>query len=296
MLTTSEERRHCMADSSPRGLLILQDDMAEPELHAFGSGRAAVFSCRSPFKRTVNEDGAALIPFDGHRCVLAVADGAGGMKAGDQASNLALKRLRTAIRRAARSGNRLREAILDGIDRANSAVCALGGAATTLAVAEVDHRRLRTYHAGDSPIMVVGGRGLVKLKTVDHSPVGYAVESGIFDEREAMHHDYRHVISNFLGAHPARVEMGSLPVIAARDRVLLASDGLFDNLFVDEIADIIHKGRIHTAARELAALARERMQRPAANMPSKPDDLTFILFRPGRRRRRSARRPRRPGR
>ena len=132
----------------------------------------------------------------------------------------------------------LRAAILNGIEAANQAVRDLGtGAATTLALVEIQDRTIRTYHVGDSEILVTGQRGKVKLQTIPHSPIGYAVEAGLMEEEEAIHHEARHVISNVIGSDQMRIEMGPPTELAPRDTLLLASDGLFDNLFPDEIVE-----------------------------------------------------------
>ena len=103
----------------------------------------------------------------------------------------------------------LRDAILNGFEDANGAVQALGiGAATTLAVVEVKENIVRPYHVGDSMILVVGQRGKIKLQSVPHSPVGYGVESGLLDEKEAMYHEERHLVSNVVGSPDMRIESG----------------------------------------------------------------------------------------
>jgi hypothetical protein len=61
----------------------------------------------------------------------------------------------------------------------------------------------------------------------------------------------------------------------------LASDGLFDNFYVEEIVARIRKGPLPGAVCRLAHDARQRMTEPADGQPSKPDDLTIIAFRPG---------------
>jgi len=132
---------------------------------------------------------------------------------------------------------------------------------------------------GDSMILVVGQRGKIKLQTVSHSPVGYAVESGLLDEAEAMHHEDRHLVSNMLGMTDMRIEVGSAIELAARDTLLLASDGLFDNLHVHEIVERIRKGPLAQVMQDLAAQCRGRMQAATDGQPSKPDDLTFVAFR-----------------
>jgi len=58
--------------------LYSERDMREIELQLFCGGTAAVFSMRSPSSNGVNEDSAALIPFDQASGALVVADGAGG--------------------------------------------------------------------------------------------------------------------------------------------------------------------------------------------------------------------------
>ena len=67
------------------------------------------------------------------------------------------------------------------------------------------------------------------------------------------------------------------------DTVLLASDGLFDNLFIDEIVNTIRSGPLVAAADRLVERVQARMQgQGAADQPCKPDDLTVVLFRPHR--------------
>ncbi len=153
------------------------------------------------------------------------------------------------------------------------------GAATTLTVVEFDGETVRHYHVGDSMVLLTGQRGKVKMQSIPHSPVGYAVESGMLDETDAMHHEDRHVISNVIGSADMRIEVGSAVPVAPRDTLVLASDGLSDNLHMPEIVECVRKGPIADAARELARQARERMEWEGEGEPSKPDDLTFVLFR-----------------
>jgi serine/threonine protein phosphatase PrpC len=62
--------------------------------------------------------------------------------------------------------------------------------------------------------------------------------------------------------------------------LLLASDGLFDNVLPDEIIEIMRTGPVTDAARALWTLARSRMDGSDTDKPSKPDDFSAILFRP----------------
>ena len=132
-------------------------------------------------------------------------------------------------------------------------------------------------------ILVCGGRGKVKLQTVPHSPVGFALEAGILDEDEAMHHKDRHLVSNVIGMPEMRIEIGSTLKFKPRDTLLLASDGLFDNLHIDEIVDYIRKGPLLKSVGGLIDEAKTRMIKRQAGLPSKPDDLTVLAYRPSGR-------------
>jgi serine/threonine protein phosphatase PrpC len=258
----------------------LDCDMPQGELQEVAGGVAAVFSARLPGKTTANEDAAAVIPLDERSAVIVVADGLGGAASGDQASKLAVEALIRSVENVSPDGEEIRTAILNGFEQANRDVQTLGGgAATTLAVVEIHDGTVRPYHVGDSAILVTGGRGRVKLQTVCHSPVGYAVEAGLLDELEAMYHEQRHFVSNVIGRPDMRIEIGSPLELAARDTLLVATDGLFDNLHLPEIVERLRKGALPEAVDELAGQSRQRMQEPTEGQPSKPDDLTLVAFR-----------------
>ena len=270
-----------MAANTPQDArLYFEQDMTEADLYPVAGGMAVVYSARCPGRETANEDAAALIPFGPESGVLVVADGLGGPPAGELAASLAAGALETSVAKAARKGLMLRTAILDGFENANHVVQELGtGAATTLAVVEVRRAGIRPYHAGDSTILVVGRQGKIKLQTTSHSPVGFAVESGYLDEQEAMYHQDRHLVSNVIGSPKMRIEVGPTLELAPHDTVLLASDGLFDNLHVEEVVGRIRKGPLADVARQIADEAGQRMRHPKDGRPSKPDDLTFVVFR-----------------
>jgi serine/threonine protein phosphatase PrpC len=260
--------------------IVTDADMSEGELLPFARGEVAVYSARSPEKEGRNEDAAALILIDSEQGVLAVADGVGGQSGGETAAEIALGRLENAIAATDLPARTLRGAILDGVEQGNEAVRELGiGAATTLVVAEIAGDTLRPYHVGDSAMLVVGQRGKIKLQTVAHSPVGYALESGLLEEEEALHHDQRHLISNMVGSAEMRIEVGSPIRLAPRDTVLLATDGLLDNLSLQEIVDGIRTGPLAKVHRRLAQTCQQRMREPDGGHPSKSDDVTFLLFR-----------------
>jgi len=261
---------------------ILLEGATDAELRTaeIGGGSLIAYTAPAPDKTTENEDSVAAIPYGPGAAILVVADGAGGLPAGRRASQTAIASLQASLNTAMNETMLLRTAILNGIDAANEAVLALGnGSATTMTVITVEGFVVRSYQIGDSEAMIVGQRGHIRLQTMAHSPTGFAVEAGFLDERAALLHEERHLVSNFIGTTDMRIDVGAEIKLQARDTILLASDGLTDNLHSNEITDLIRKGPLNNAVQSMISLARRRMTVETMHLPSKPDDLSVILFR-----------------
>jgi serine/threonine protein phosphatase PrpC len=95
-----------------------------------------------------------------------------------------------------------------------------------------------------------------------------------------MFHRDRHLVSNMVGMPEMRIEMSPPVGLAPRDTLVIASDGLFDNLYTEEIVDLVRTGPLAAAGQKLLERCRERMMQAASDQPHKPDDLTFVLYRP----------------
>jgi serine/threonine protein phosphatase PrpC len=261
--------------------LFLGVDFAAVATFQFANGIACAFSSRSPGKETDNEDALGLIPCGNAAGVLIVADGLGGLPSGKQASSIAVRQMSQNVLANCSESPVFREAILEGIDQANQLIMAHGaGSGTTIAAVEIVNHIVRPYHVGDSEILITGQRGKIKHQTISHSPVGYAVEAGLLEVGDAMHDEERHLVSNIIGTSGMRVEIGPIITLAPLDTLIIASDGLFDNLHVEEIRDIIRTGPLPAAAEQLVQACRVRMTRFSETLPHKPDDMSFILFRP----------------
>ena len=263
------------------GLLVL-DGAFKPDSQTadVGGGSIVAFTERAPDKDTENQDTVAVIPWGPEAVVLVIADGAGGLPAGKRASLTAVSSLVEALSVAMSETIVLRTAILDGIEAANEAVLRLSnGSATTMTVITIEGQIARSYQIGDSEALVVGQRGRIKMQTTAHSPTGFAVHAGFLDEREALHHEERHLVTNFLGTSDMKIDIGAPVELRPRDTLLLASDGLMDNVHLHEIIEHIRKGPAAEAVDTIVELARRRMQSSNGNDPSKPDDLSLILYR-----------------
>jgi serine/threonine protein phosphatase PrpC len=226
------------------------------------------------------EDAALVVELGGGSCVLAVADGMGSGPRGDDAAATIIDCLASrAVAIADDSTPRIQ--VLDAIEEASTAIREWGiGAATTVVVAEIDEGNYRTYHVGDSEAVVTGQRGRLKWQTISHSPVGYAQASGLLGAGDALVHEERHLVDSMLGLDGMRVDLGERRAFAARDTLVLATDGLFDNLRLDEIVETIRRGPLDKVGRSLLDQVGQRMLSETGEHASKPDDTAFILYRP----------------
>lgn len=241
-----------------------------------GTGELVVHTTCSPTGSGLNEDSLLVLDLGHGRGLFAVADGVGGHPGGEQASKLALEVLRDNVQERTRAGGSLREGLLSGFDAANAAILELGtGGGTTLAAIEIDKQRIRAYHVGDSSVLAFGGRGKIKLETISHSPVGYALEAGLISEAAARVHEDRHVVFNIVGDADMHIGISPPLSLKSRDTVLLASDGLFDNLAVGQVVDELRKGSLEAGIEKVVLACQAKM-----GSDGHPDDLTLIAFRP----------------
>ena len=253
------------------------------DIHSFAHplGNLTIGIIAGPGKTNGNEDSAALITMADDSLTLLVADGVGGSATPRKASNTVVQTLHEKLQDVVDEDTRIRTAILDGIEEANRRLLELGtGTATTLIAADIRKQQVRTYHVGDSSAWLIGQRGAIKYQTTPHSPVGFGMEAGLINADEALQHDDLNIISNVIGSNDMRMEIGSEIPMASLDTLLLASDGLFDNLLPDEIIDMVRTGPLGESMTQLCELAQRRMAGIDPDKPSKPDDFSAILFRP----------------
>ncbi len=253
--------------------IYIQANLEKPEHFELSGAELCVVS-RPGYEGESNQDSAWFAELD-EGVVMAVADGAGGVRRGGDASVQAVRALEEAL--GQRKKRPLRERILSGFEEANRRVMDMSSA-TTLTVVQCSEGNVRCYNTGDSAALMTGQRGKIKLYTVAHSPTGYALEAGVITEDEALEHDDRHLVSNMLGSDAMRVEMGMPRGVDERDTIVLGTDGLFDNLSSQEIVEIVRTGPITEAAVGLLEAVERRMSGEQEG-PSKPDDLTFFVVR-----------------
>jgi serine/threonine protein phosphatase PrpC len=205
--------------------------------------------------RPANED--ALLVIDD---LVAVADGMGGHQAGEVASAETVEVLSGAV------GERSLEDLVIAVQRANRQVHAraasddeLRGMGTTVCVAGLVRYdgadEVAVLNVGDSRVYLLADGELSRL-TEDHSLVEALVREGRLTEAEAEVHPQRNVLTRALGVEPLVVVDAWLLAPADGDRLLLCSDGLFNELSEQRIAELLSAGEEpELTARRLAAEA-----------------------------------------
>jgi protein phosphatase len=206
-----------------------------------------------------------------------VADGMGGAKAGEQASRIASEVTQTQIQRNldgqappddAAWQNLLRRAARE----ANTRVYAESrtddnrkGMGTTLTIALIVGDRLHVASVGDSRAYLLNAGGVTAdgattaQLTSDHSLVARLVDIGQITPEQARTHPQRNLLYRSIGTDPS-VEVDTLSEqLEPGDVVLLCSDGLYNHVRDEEIAQLaLEQADPGRACERLVALANER--------------------------------------
>lgn len=216
--------------------------------------------------RKRNEDSASITFLHSPRytapCVLAlVADGMGGHKAGNHASQLAVQIIREVIETASNpSESNLEQAFLEAnkaifkVASENADYAGMGTTATALLIVEGNGWMA---HVGDSRMYRLRNKQLSQLSQ-DHTLVANMVRNGIITGEQAKVHPDRNVLDRAMGTHQ-RLEIMHMPIdVALGDIFMLCSDGLHDLVSHEEIQESLINYSPQASCSFLVDLARRR--------------------------------------
>ena len=186
-----------------------------------------------------------------------VADGMGGHRGGETASRIAVQVVRNVLQGKTPENNSLRVSI----EAANRRIfdmqrheLALAGMGTTLTMLWESRTEMLIGHVGDSRAYLFR-EGELACRTEDHSVVAELVRNKIITPEMAKTHPYRSVITRALGTDP-NVEPDLLRVEKRLNDVwLICSDGLYNMVEDDEIAQTLAVLSGEPAADRLLELA-----------------------------------------
>jgi protein phosphatase len=227
----------------------------------------AVVATNVGLVRTNNEDAA----FAGQRLV-AVADGIGGLPAGELASEIVITALRVLeqttgvddpaalLRATVEAANRR---ILEVAD----ADPAREGMGTTVTALLLQNDVLGLIHVGDSRCYLLHDEVLTRV-TKDDTFVQSLVDEGMLRPEDVRFHPRRSLVTQAVQGYDYTATVGTLTAQLG-DRYLLCSDGLSDLVTDDAIAATLAR------ITDLAACADELIQ--LALISGAPDNVTVVV-------------------
>ena len=222
--------------------------------------------------RKGNEDTCAASPETG---AYIVCDGMGGAAAGEVASHLATQAFlqSLSVHAAAPPESRLKVAIKAAnqlvYQRSRSASHLFGMGTTLVALLQLGDT-LTLAHVGDSRAYLLRGGHLTRL-THDHSFVEEHLRAGDLTPTQAVQHPWRNIITRAIGSQPV-VQPDILRLDPHRgDLLLLASDGLINELPDSTIAEVLCRPRL-----DLASLCQILID--CANQAGGRDNITVLLL------------------
>lgn len=190
-------------------------------------------------RRRANEDRYALAPDLG---LYLVADGMGGHKAGQLASQLAAEAAVRATQSIEGASLSLSEKLRHVVASANHEIFSMAkaqpeykGMGTTLVAILATEDRIALAHVGDSRAYLVRD-GAIRSLTDDHSLVGELVRRHEISHKDAREHPHKHVLTRALGVRET-VDTDLMEMTPQEGDVFaLFSDGLTNSLRDEEIA------------------------------------------------------------
>jgi PPM family protein phosphatase len=208
--------------------------------------------------------------------LLVLADGMGGARSGDVASQLAVETMVRVYREAAGADALANlEAALIAANRAifaeNERQHELPGMATTLTAAVVRGTEVLIAHVGDSRAYLARD-GKIRQLTEDHSLVARLVAEGQMTSDEARLDPRRNLLMRSVGLAanvPIDVRRAE-EALAPGDTLLLCSDGLHGLVADRDIASVLAGEDLESVAAQLIALA---------NRAGGSDNITVVVGR-----------------
>jgi PPM family protein phosphatase len=201
-----------------------------------------------------------------------VADGMGGMAAGEIASTMALSKLielivdtsdwtlalkrdkdvKTVLERMTQRFFQIDRILKEEAKRDNT----LGGMGTTLTVAGTLGSDLVIGHIGDSRAYLLRGNSFKQL-TTDHTLAQALIDAGVANSDDPAPRSMRHVLTAAIGSLDERIEPQVQRFrLYSGDQLLLCTDGLTEMVADDIIANVLKEAKsAHIACQSLIDLA-----------------------------------------
>lgn len=224
-----------------------------------------------------NQDNLAVVKaglFGQRAPLLVLADGMGGYRGGEKASQIVIDKMATVYRKASAKANPL-QSLKSGILEAHAAIKTAAGKekelasmGSTVVAAIIQDDTLYLGDVGDSHIYLINQHE-IRLVSHDHSFVADQVRAGLLTEQEALTHPKRNVLSMSLTARRDTIDpyLAQVP-FGKEDILLMCSDGLWGPVPEAIIHAVVIEQPPQQAAKKLVDLA---------NANQGPDNISVII-------------------
>jgi len=188
--------------------------------------------------RSQNQDSLAVTNINKDILVACIADGVGGNKGGQEASNLSTKIF------VERLGKEPKHNLIDLIKDIHNQILLDAqltpektGMATTFSGCIISQMHLNGVHSGDSRLMVLRGNGLLQL-TKDQTEVARLFDEGLLSKEDAYNYPRKQIVENALGIEQPFVPQAFSFELKHNDRLVLTTDGVHNKILKSEIRDV----------------------------------------------------------
>lgn len=224
-------------------------------------------------ERSSNEDSVASLIMNAKSFrnelnygILVVADGMGGLKKGEVASEVAAKTFIESVTEnifhySSINGKiRFEDVLTKAVEAANKKVWTIsenhqGKIGTTLVGAIIADNHIYVINVGDSRAYLIKPNKSIQQITKDHSAVQEMLDNHIITKEQAINHPRRNILTKALG-----LSESVIPDFYEQDMrgetLMLCSDGLYGMLDENEITKTVN-GSIYKTADDLISLANE---------------------------------------
>jgi serine/threonine protein phosphatase PrpC len=231
--------------------------------------------------RKTNQDSILINPL--HKCFV-VADGMGGHRGGDIASQLTIQIFADQLSQLDPEAENKTGILNQSIQLANRMIferaqeeLTLEGMGTTVTSLLIHNSKAYLANVGDSRIYLINNHHIYQL-TRDHSLVQEKMNLGIYGREEAMQDKNKNILVRTLGFEDnIAVDLFEYS-ISKNDIFLLCSDGLYSKVYDDEILNIINQhlpDPSKSTAADMNQVAKELIKR--ANELGGNDNISVIL-------------------
>lgn len=227
--------------------------------------------------RQHNEDNGGVFTNKSGQRLAIVADGMGGHRAGDVASEMALTNLQNVWRETEeiQTADEAEAWLKTNIEKGNTLiyehskkVSECEGMGTTMVAAICTDRFTTVANIGDSRCYILNETGFQQL-TDDHSLVNELVRTGQISKEDAEHHPMKNVVLRALGTEESvSIDIKTI-IFEEGDLLLLCSDGLSNKVTESEMIDMLE------SETDLNAKASSLIE--LANNHGGEDNITLVI-------------------